>query len=70
MDGASTDSKVNLLFKEANNTVDVVRYEPFTNPQNAYPFQNYVQNDEIFSNPIPSNSCLLLADPFDQKTFL
>ena len=54
MDGASTDSKVNLLFKEANNTVDVVRYEPFTNPQNAYPFQNYVQNDEIFSNPIPS----------------
>ena len=55
MDGASTDSKVNLLFKEANNTVDVVRFEPFTNPQNAYPFQNYVQNDEIFSNNIPSD---------------
>ena len=55
MDGSSTDSKVNLLFKEANNTVDVVRYEPFTNPQNAYPFQNYVQNDEIFSNDIPKD---------------
>ena len=55
MDGASTETKVNLLFKEANNTVDVVRFEPFTNPQNAYPFQNYVQNNEIFSNNIPTD---------------
>ena len=55
MDGSSTESKVNLLFKEANNTVDVVRFEPFTNPQNAFPFQNYVQNDEIFSNNIPTD---------------
>ena len=53
MDGSSTDSKVNLLFKEANNTVDVVRFQPFTNPQNSFAFQNYVQNDEIFSNNIP-----------------
>ena len=25
------------------------------NPQNAFPFQNYVQNDEIFSNNIPTD---------------
>jgi len=53
---AATDQeKINSLFKEANNVVNVVHQEPFTNPTNRYPFTDYVINDTIFSTSFPAD---------------
>ena len=50
----SNDQKTELLFKQFNNVVNARQEADFsTTTQNKFPFRNYVNNKEIFSNDIP-----------------
>lgn len=50
----SNDQKTELLFKQFNNVVNARQEADFsTTSQNKFPFRNYVNNKEIFSNDIP-----------------
>ncbi|MDA7464124.1 polymer-forming cytoskeletal protein [Candidatus Poseidonia alphae] len=56
MSGASDPQKVELLFKEFNNTVNVAQNQTFSSDTNKqYPFRNYVLNNDIFSLDIPAS---------------
>ncbi len=49
------DPQFQLLFKQFNNTVNTRQDLTFSDGNNAAPFRNYVFNDAIFSNNIPSD---------------
>ena len=52
---ASNDQKTELFFKTFNNTVNADQGQSFAATDNKYPFRDYVLNESIFSNDIPSN---------------
>ena len=52
---ASNDQKTELFFKTFNNTVNADQGQSFAAIDNKYPFRDYVLNESIFSNDIPSN---------------
>ena len=55
--GASQDKKTNMLFKKANNVVDVVDYTPFTDDKNRYADKKYFMGKDVLSESdlIPDN---------------
>ena len=52
---ASNDQKTELFFKTFNNTVNADQGQSFAATDNKYPFRDYVLNESIFSNDIPTN---------------